>query len=172
MNETLTMLKDYLVKEGALQPSIPYIVEKTIGVITGDIPYKLKLSIALSELITVTAHLRKNIKLQDDTEVPCNAITFSLARSGLSKDSSMQMVRSALEPAYKVLDKKRKDIAVAKAKKKAILEGREEADWQQFYEQPRELIAGLGTVEGLINNFADIEESKVGSAFISTSEIG
>lgn len=168
---TKIMLYDHLKENGVFNRQIHPLVTRATQCIAGEIPERLKLSIALSELITLTSHLRKPIQLHDGTIVPCNAITFSLAGSGVSKDSSMNQVRKALSTGYASLEQYRKDLAKHNAEKAAILEGKPE-DWMNYYNKPRDLQAGLGTVEGIIQHFADISDGEVGAGFISTSEIG
>ena len=168
---TLNMLESHLKTNGAFTNEVHPLVNTAISTISGEVPYKLKLSIALSELITLTSHMRKPIELHDGTLVPCNAITFALARSGVAKDSSMNMVRKSLKPGYQIIDVYRKDLAKHKAEQMAILDGKRSEDWLSYYEKPRELQAGLGTVEGLIHHFSDLEQGEVGAGFISSSEI-
>ena len=172
MGTTKVMLETYLKENGVFVEEIHPLVAKAINTISGEVPYRLKLSIALSELITLTSHLRKNIMLHDGTIVPCNALTFALAKSGVSKDSSMNMVRKALKSGYEIINQYRKDLAKHKAEKVAILEGKTKEEWMNYYEKPRDLQAGLGTVEGIIHHFAELEQGEVGAGFISSSEIG
>lgn len=169
---TLTMLEDHLKSSGAFTNNIHPMIRTAINTISGEVPYRLKLSIALSELITVTSHLRKNIILHDGTIVPCNAITFALAKSGVSKDSSMNMVRKALKPGYTIINQYRKDLAKHNAEQSAILDGKQKEDWMSYYTSPRDLQAGLGTVEGIINHFSELEQGDVGAGFLGSSEIG
>jgi len=172
MGTTKDMLHTYLKENGVFVNEIHPLVTKAINTISGEVPYRLKLSIALSELITLTSHLRKPIVLHDGTIVPCNAITFALARSGVAKDSSMNMVRKALKSGYNIIDQYRRDLARHNAEKAAILDGKTKEDWMNYYSKPRDLQAGLGTVEGIIQHFADLEQGEVGAGFISSSEIG
>ena len=169
---TKKMLETHLRDNGAFTNTVHPLVVKAIDCVSGEVPYRLKLSIALSELITLTSHLRKPIKLHDGTIVPCNAITFSLARSGVSKDSSMNMVRKALASGYAQIDNYRKDLARHNAEQAAILDGKQKEEWMSYYVKPRDLQAGLGTVEGIIQHFADLEQGQVGAGFVSSSEIG
>ena len=166
------MLETHLKEVGAFTKTIHPLIDMAVNTIAGEVPYRLKLSIALSELITFTSHLRKPIKLYDGTIVPCNAITFALAKSGVSKDSSMNMVRKALKPGYEIIDNYRKDLSKHKAEQAAVLDGKSITEWVGYYHKPKELQAGLGTVEGLIQHFADLEHGEVGAGFISSSEIG
>jgi len=169
---TLDITRNYLTERGAFTPTIHEVVDVTMQTISGDIPTHLKLSITLSELITLTSHLRKNIKLYDGTIVPCNAISIALAASGVSKDSSMNKVRRALQPAYDLLHTKRKRIAREQAEQAALDDGQSSEEWINYYESPPALQVGLGTVEGMVKHFSMLEESELGSASINASEIG
>lgn len=80
--ETKTLLEQYVSDRTSSVDVIPNIVKKGIDTISGDIPFKLKLAITLSELITFSSHLRKPIQLYDGTLVPTNAIVFALSASG------------------------------------------------------------------------------------------
>ena len=171
-NSTKEMLKDHLIAKGAFSDNIHELVTKTTNCIDGEVPERLKLIISLSEIITLTSHLRKPIQLHDGTIVPCNAISFALASSGVSKDSSMNKVRKALSPSYDLIDTYRKDLAKHNAERAAILAGKPKEDWPSFYTKPRDLQAGLGTVEGLVGHFSDLAQGDIGAASINSSEIG
>lgn len=82
MSDTLKMLEEHLRDNQAFNGRLHPLVIKATDTISGEVPYRLKLSIALSELTTLASHLRKHIILADGTIVPCNAITFALAGSG------------------------------------------------------------------------------------------
>ena len=169
---TLEMTKNYLTERGAFTPTIHEVVNITSQIIGGDIPDHLKLSITLSELITLTSHLRKNIQLYDGTIVPCNAISISLAASGVSKDSSMNKVRKALQPAYEVVNQRRKQLARQSAEQAALDDGQSSEEWLNYYESPPALQVGLGTPEGMVKHFSMLEDSPLGAASINSSEVG
>jgi hypothetical protein len=169
---TKELLSSYIKERTTSLGPFPDIVQKGIDTISGDVPYKLKLAITLSELITFSSHLRKPIQLYDGTLVPTNAIVFALSASGTSKDKSLNTLRKSLSTAYDSLEDCRKQYAQEKAVKMAILDGAGEADWQRYYAPPKPLQAGLGTVEGLMHHFADISEVPLGAGSITTSEIG
>ena len=79
---TLELTENYLKEKGAFQSELPEIVNIALQILNSDSPYKLKLSIVLSELITLTAHLRKSIRMYDGTLVPVNAFIMGLFGSG------------------------------------------------------------------------------------------
>lgn len=169
---TKSLLEDYVQSKTNYETNFPKAVMTGINTIPGDIPFKLKLAITLSELITFSSHLRKPIRLYDDTLVPTNAIVFALSASGTSKDKSLSTLRKSLSSAYEALELQRRHYAQEKAKNTAILEGETKENWQKYYCPPKPLQTGLGTVEGLTQHFSDISANPIGAGSISSSEIG
>lgn len=170
--KTETLLHNYITNRTKNLGPYPEVVETGINTISGEVPFKLKLAITLSELISFTSHLRKPIELYDGTLVPTNAIVFALSASGTSKDKSLNTLRKSLSTGYEQLEDTRKEYAREKAEKVAILEGESAHDWQKYYVAPKPLQAGLGTVEGLMHHFADIAQNPMGAGSIMSSEIG
>ena len=121
--DTLELLDTYIKKRTTDLGPFPDIVQKGINTISGEVPFKLKLAITLSELITFSSHLRKPIELFDGTLVPTNAIVFALSASGTSKDKSLNTIRKSLSTGYAQLEEFRTEYARDKAVKIAILEG-------------------------------------------------
>lgn len=169
---TKKLLSDYIEARTSKLDSFPDIVRKGMDTIHGNIPFKLKLAITLSELITFSSHLRKPIKMHDGTIVPTNAIVFALAGSGVSKDKSLNAVRKSLSFGYSQIEDQRKGYARTKAESAARLEGDDPSNWAKYYKAPKPLQTGLGTVEGLIHHFSEIEENPTGAGSIMSSEIG
>ena len=101
---THDLLDSYIKARTTNLSPYPDIVQKGINTIAGEIPFKLKLAITLSELITFSSHLRKPIELFDGTLVPTNAIVFALSGSGTSKDKSLSTIRKSLESGYNQLE--------------------------------------------------------------------
>lgn len=171
-DETYKLLETYVQDRTKNLGAFPDIVDKGISTIAGEVPYKLKLSITLAELITFACHLRKPIELYDGTLVPTNAIVFALSASGTSKDKSVNTIRKSLEIGYNSIEEYRNEFARDRAEKAALLEGDKATDWQKYYVAPKPLQSGLGTVEGLMHHFADIAANPIGAGSIMTSEIG
>lgn len=169
---TKNLLENYVKDRTSKLDFYPDIVRKGMDTIQGNVPFKLKLAITLSELITFSSHLRKPIELHDGTLVPTNAIVFALAGSGLSKDKCLNAVRKSLSYGYSQLEEKRREYARTKAESAARLEGDDEENWAKYYRSPKPLQTGLGTVEGLMHHFAEIAENPKGAGSIMTSEIG
>lgn len=170
--KTKELLETYIAARLNSVGTYPDIVKRGIDTIAGEIPFKLKLAITLSELITFASHLRKPIQLFDGTLVPCNAIVFALSASGTSKDKSLNTLRKSLSTGYEQIEDFRKEFAREKAENIARLEGDGPHEWQKYYIEPKPLQSGLGTVEGLMHHFADIASNPVGAGSIMTSEIG
>ena len=172
MNSTKTMIRKHLEAKGCFTKDLPDILEKTTACISTNASYKMKLMMAATELTVFVSQLRKPIQLMDGTLVPINTISIILAGSGFAKDSSMNMVRKALKPAYTQIEEYRIKFATQQAKRKAVREGKEEKHWMQFYSPPRDIFAGIGTVEGQLNHMAKLEEGELGSAYTQVSELG
>jgi hypothetical protein len=166
------LLDDYIKERTSKLDLYTDMVQKGMDTIQGSIPFKLKLAITLSELITFSSHLRKPIQLHDGTIVPTNAIVFALAGSGLSKDKSLNAVRKSLSLGYSQIEEQRKEFAKTKAESTARIEGDDEENWPKYYRAPKPLQTGLGTVEGLMHHFAEIAENPTGAGSIMSSEVG
>ena len=172
MSKNYEVLYAYLKEKGAFNKrKLHPIVQKATEVVYSGIPYKLKVAMAISEVITFTSHLRKNIELFDGTIVPCNSIAFLLAKSGASKDSSVSAIRKAFKPAYNLIEQKRKDKAKGIAEKHALLDGKQKEEWLNYYEAPKDLFPALATPEGLVLHLHNLEVSGIGAGFIASSEI-
>lgn len=171
-NTTKKMLQDYVDTRTTKQNNYPEIVNLGMDTVSGEVPFKLKLSIVLSELITFVSHLRKPIELFDGTLVPTNAIVFALSASGTAKDKTLNAIRKSLQNGYDLLEEERKSLAQNTARKAAEATTGSSQDWQQFYQKPKPLQAGLGTVEGLLQHFSDIASNPIGAGSVMTSEIG
>lgn len=169
---TRELLKNYIFERTSKQSKFPEIIKRGMDTVSGEVPFKLKLAITVSELVTFVSHTRKPIKLYDDTLVPINAIVFALSASGTSKDKSLNAIRKALQRGYNTLEKERKTAAEDKAKSRSVDETGDSEGWQQHYSHPKPLQAGLGTVEGLMHHFADISTNPLGAGSIMSSEIG
>ena len=129
---TFEMLEEYVKSKTVGVGTFPPVVQKGINTIAGEIPFKLKLSITLSELITFSSHLRKSIELFDKTLVPTNAIVFALSASGTSKDKSLNAIRKSLHTAYGKLEENRVEFAKQKAENMALIQGDKRVDWQKL----------------------------------------
>jgi len=171
-NSTDKVLSDYIDSRTQHLDSYPDVVRKAVDTIVGQgVSPRLKLGVALSELITLVSHLRKPIVLFDGTLVPVNAISVILSPSGSSKDKSMNTVRKALLGSYTKLEALRKQYAVDKARELANLNGDNPENYERYYEKPIPLQSGLGTPEGITNHLAGLSAKPLGAGSFSCSEL-
>lgn len=166
------VLLEYINSKTLHLDSYPDVVSKAVETIVGQgVSPRLKLGVALSELISLASHLRKPIVLFDGTIVPVNAISVILSPSGSSKDKSMNTVRKALTGSYTKLENLRKKYAVEKARETANNHGSSSDDYEKYYEKPIPLQSGLGTPEGITNHLAELSFKPLGAGSFTCSEL-
>ena len=173
----LDILRKELSEEGVFDGKLPTILTDIVNSIDNNmIPYRMKLTFAVSELILFSSHLRRNIAHWNGSMIPINAITFSVAGSGMGKDSSINAVRKCFKDGYDMLDKKRKDIAVKRAINLAKLDGKPNYDewavYKEFYLAPNPLFVAPSTAEGFIQHLNDLDQAGTGAGFIYSGEFG
>ena len=159
-------------KYGALNPSVPPIVQAAVNCINTEAVTKMKIAIAVSELTTFASHLRKPIQFNEKLVVPTNSISTIFGRSGVAKDSSVNAVRTALSTGYDMLKTNREKEAKVIAQEKAINAGEEAEDFYKYMRVLRPLMPELGTEQGMTQHFAMLAEGNSGAGMISTNEIG
>ena len=167
----LDMYEKKLREVGCFKDEFPDVIKVGINTVSTNAPLKMKALMIATELIVFASNLRKPI-LWDKTTIPVNTISFIIAGSGVGKDSSMKMIRKALEPAYVKIDSYREDHAKAKAVEDAVLDGKKEKDWRKYYSKPRDLFSGIGTLPGQMKHLATLESGKLGAGYIQVSELG
>lgn len=168
MTEERKFLEEYNCFSEEMSP----ILKAGVDTINTEAPYKMRLMMAASELITFASMLRKPMQLPDGSIIPVNAITFILSGSGTAKDSSMNMIRKPLVPAYAEIHKIRIANAKKQAENLAIQNGKEPEEWMSFYSAPRDLFAGISTYEGMIKHFGKLEAGRFGAGYLQVSELG
>lgn len=173
----LELLKQDLQKEGLFNGEIPeIIIALTNAIPNQNIPYRMKLTIAMSEAILFISQFRKNILHWNNSQIPINAISFSIAASGSGKDSSVNAARKCFETGYEIINQKRKDKAVEQAIKKANLAGKENPDewsvYKNFLIPPNPLFVAPSTTEGFIQHLNDLEEAGIGAGYMYSGEVG
>lgn len=172
------LLKQELDKEKVFEGTLPKIIVDLANSIDNyRIPFRMKLSIAISEFILFYSQFQKKIKLNNDTSIPINGITFVISGSGSGKDSTKNAIRNCFGEAYTTINNTRK----LNAKKRAIETAREQGledptsfdVYKPYYSQPNPLFsAPNSTIEGLTIDFNRLEEEKLGAGYIFTGEIG
>ncbi|MFA7029627.1 MAG: hypothetical protein WC179_05090 [Candidatus Cloacimonadaceae bacterium] len=173
----LELLKEDLQKNNVFSGELPPIVRKVVDSINApQIPYRFKLTIAVSELILFVSHLRRNILHWNGSSIPINAISFVIAGSGSGKDSSVSAARKCFSEGYKIIDTKRKAIATQNAIKSAMLAGKPDPEeyntYKEFYTAPNPLFVAPSTAEGFIQHLNDLDSAGIGAGYTQSGEFG
>ena len=172
------ILKQELEKENVFDGRLPQIITDLANSIDNyRIPFRMKMAIAVSEFVLFFSQFQKKIKLEDETTVPINAITFVISGSGSGKDSSKNRIRSCFAPAYMAINTQRKANAnrrAIEAAREAGLENPEEFNtYKEFYRSPQPLFsAPNSTLEGLTLDFNALEEEGLGAGYVFSGEVG
>lgn len=173
----LELLRQDLQQSGAFSGTLPPIVKQVVDSINNpQIPYRMKLTIASSELVLFASHLRRNIHHWNGSFIPINAISFTISKSGSGKDSSVSAARKCFSEGYKIIEEKRKQIATQNAIKQAVLAGKPDPSeyntYREFYVTPNPLFVAPSTSEGFIQHLNDLDSAGIGAGFIYAGEVG
>ena len=163
--------RDALLEAGCFTGKYPTIIQVGMDTVSTNAPEKMKALMIATELLVFASNLRKPIMWKRST-IPVNAISFIIAGSGIGKDSSMQMIRKALEPAYVKINQYREHHAKAMAVVAAEEDGKQVTQWRKYYSKPRDLFSGIGTLPGQMKHLASLEAGKLGAGYIQVSELG
>lgn len=164
-------------EEGILDGSLPKMLTNIVDAIPNyNLPYRMKLTIAVSEAVLFASHLRRNIAHWNGSMIPINAISFSVAASGTGKDSSVTAVRKCFATGYSLLEKARKDKATQRAIQLAQMAGKDDPEewstYKEYYRSPNDLFVAPSTTEGFIQHLNDLDEAGTGAGFLFTGEVG
>lgn len=173
----LELLKQDLHQSGAFSGELPPVVRQIVDSINApNIPYRMKLTIAASELVLFASHLRRNIHHWNGSFIPINSISFVISGSGSGKDSSVSAARKCFSEGYKVIETKRKEVATQKAITAAMLAGKQNpSEWENYkdyYSAPNPLFVAPSTSEGFIQHLNDLDAAGIGAGFMYSGEIG
>lgn len=130
----------------------------------------MKLTIAVSELMTFASQFRRNINHWDGTPVPINSISFVVTGSGDHKDSSVRAARKCFLLGYNDIKERITTLAKAEARKKMQEAG--ETDPKPFYKEPAPIFMSPTTGPGLIQHINDIAEHPIGAGLLYAGELG
>lgn len=167
----LELTRKYLEDHGAFTGEQSPIIAKIAETIPyKTVPERMKLTIAVSELMTWASQFRRNIHHWDGTSVPVNAISFVVTASGEHKDSSVRAARKCFNPGYKLIQEAIDKQAEQEAKKEANESG--EPDWKAFYKPPAPIFMSPTTGPGLIQHINDIGKYPLGSGLLYAGELG
>ena len=141
-----------------------------------NIPYRMKTALAVSEIMLFISQFRINIKHWNDSIIPINSITFCIAKSGASKDSSLKAARKCFSTGYEKLEEYRKTAAIDRAIQKATDDGCDVPDkfavYKNYYVAPNPLFVAISTTEGFIQHLNDLSDDSVGAGYIYSGEFG
>lgn len=173
----LDMLEKEVNSLNLFEGNLPEIV-KTIAnsIPSRNIPYRMKLAFAVSEIILFCSQFKINIKHWNDSIIPINSIMFCIAKSGASKDSSVKAARKCFDEGYKLINQQRHNKAIERAIERATEAGNDIPDkfagYKDYYIAPNPLFVAISTTEGFIQHLNDLSEDTLGSGFIYSGEIG
>lgn len=171
----LTKIKEELESFGVFSTPIPQFIYKLAATIPNErVDEKMKLTIAISELITFTSQFRRNIVHYNGSLIPINAITFCINNSGTGKDSTVNTMRRNFEDGYNLINEVRMKYAVERAIKTAtsrnIAKANEPTGYTRFLEEPTPIFVGLSTNEGFIRYLNELDEDGLGSGIMFSGE--
>jgi len=161
----LELTKQYLEDKGAFSKEQSPIISKIADTIPfATVPERMKLTIAVSELMTFASQFRRNINHWDGTPVPINSISFVVTGSGDHKDSSVRAARKCFSLGYNDIKERITTLAKAEARKKMQEAG--ETDPKPFYKEPAPIFMSPTTGPGLIQHINDIAEHPIGAGLL------
>ena len=153
---------------------MPEIIVNMADSIHTNLPYRMKLAIAISELVLFFSEFRINIKHWNGSIIPINSLTFCIAKSGASKDSSVKMCRKCFSSGYEAIEEYRKNQAIEKAIKQAEEAGVDIptrfAGYKDFLEEVNPLFIAIPTYEGFIQHITDLGKQSFGSGYVYSGE--
>ena len=159
--------------EGNIPPIVTAIAD---SIPSNTIPYRMKIALAISEIMLFTSQFRINIKHWNDSIIPINSIMFCIAKSGASKDSSLKAARKCFTGAYDIINNYRKEAAIHRAQEQAREAGNDLPDkfigYKDYYIPPNPLFIAISTPEGFIQHLNDLSKDELGSGYIYSGEVG
>lgn len=155
-------------------PKLLYAIADSIP--SKSIPYRMKLALAVSELMLYTSQFHISIKHWNGSLIPINSILFCIAKSGAAKDSSLRAVRKCFNVGYDIINKARNEKAVNRAIKAAEADGcdlpEKFAVYKAYYTAPNPLFVAISTPEGFLQHLNRLDEDGIGAGFCVSGEIG
>jgi len=167
----LKLYRQSLEEAGCFKDTFPKAFEATAKAIPGNIPYRMKVLMAATELIVYAGHLRKSIDWHG-TSIPVNIISFLIGKSGSGKGMSIKNINNVLIDGYKKIDEHRETQARVVAIENAEADGKKAKEWRKYYSKPRSLKAGISTLQGMMKHLATLEAGKLGAGYLYVDEIG
>ena len=170
----LDILENEFEKLHLTSGNMPEIVDNMANSIHTSLPYRMKLAIAISELILFFSEFRINILHWNSSLIPINAITFCIAKSGASKDSSVKACRKCFRSGYEAIERYRKqeaiDKAIAQAEEAGVDIPTRYAGYKNYLEEPNPLFIAIPTYEGFIQHLNDLKNTTFGCGYTFSGE--
>lgn len=140
------------------------------------IPYRMKIAIAISEIMLFISQFKINIEHWNGSIIPINSIMFCIAKSGASKDSSLKAARKCFADGYNTINDVRNQAAINRAIEAAKDAGNDAphlfASYKDYYIPPNPLFVAISTPEGFIQHLNDLSNDTLGAGYIFSGEIG
>ena len=149
---------------------IPAIIQDAIDVVDNTTPYRMKLFIALHEMVVLASSTGGKIVLDSKTNVAINSFAIMLSSSGSEKDKTVNSIKACLKPAYKHIETDLATKALALAKATSKRETGSEAKHAKYYKRPN-LTGTVSTEEGFTRQLSILDELKGGALSITISEL-
>ena len=167
----LDMLEKEINKLNLFKGNLPEIVTVIANAIPSQtIPYRMKIALAMSEIILFASQFRINIRHWNGSIIPVNSIMFCIAKSGAAKDSSIKAARKCFQSGYDLIQEHRRSEAVKKAIQAATEAGYDVPDkfagYKDFYKAPNPLFVAISTIEGFIQHLNDLSDNQLGAGYI------
>ena len=173
----LDMLEKEINSLNLFEGNMPEIVTAIADSIPSQtIPYRMKIALAISEIMLFISQFKINIEHWNGSIIPINSIMFCIAKSGASKDSSINAARKCFAGGYKHINDVRDEAAVDRAIELAREAGSDVphlfSQYKDFYTAPNPLFVGISTTEGFIQHLNDLSNDTIGAGYIYSGEIG
>lgn len=165
------MYRESLKADGCFDEKFPTVIEAASKIIPGNIPHKMKVLMAATELVVFAGHLRKPI-MWHGSEIPVNTISFLVGGSGSGKGLSIKSISSILKGGYDLIDLAREENAKRLAVEDAEADGKKGSEWRKYYSKPRDLKSAVSTLPGTMKHLAALEKGTLGSGYMYVDEIG
>jgi hypothetical protein len=153
-------------------PEMVHVLAKSIP--SDTIPYRMKLGLAISELMVFISEFKTNIRHWNGSLIPINSIMFCIAKSGAAKDSSQRAVHKCFDKAYELINQERELRRDALAEWLCRKNGKavNPTNLAEFTIPLNPLFLSISTPEGFIQQLNDLQALRLGSGFVKSGEIG
>lgn len=167
----LEIYRESLEADGCFVEEYPKVFEVASEVIPSNIPEKMRILMAASELTVFAGHLRKPI-MWHGSSIPVNIIAFLVGGSGSGKGKSVKSIGNILEPGIAKINESREATAKLLATEDAETDGKKPTEWRKYYSKPRDLKSAVSTLPGTMKHLASLEKGNLGAGYMYVDEIG